>query len=211
MKKVILIFFFTIFFVGCSPIQKNNIDNIIKTGVESKLTLFDQYRSGYKYYLPKGLTICDYNGFNEVIRSNNSTYYLYIDTVSYYNRVIIDYKENRKAYYSKAINFEDKFGYLEINKLNQKKYLIEIMYNYAKIEVIVAEPDIKVATANAINILTSVKFNDKIIANQMGDDINLFNESEYNIFKTKSSESTYLYYTENDQYKDDTHDSDLID
>ena len=211
MKKVILIFFFTIFFVGCSPIQKSNLDNIIQTGVESKLTLFDQYRSGYKYYLPKGLTIRDYNGFNEVIRSNNNTYYLYIDTVSYYNHVIIDYKENKRAYYSKPINFEDKFGYLEVNKLNATKYLIEIMYNYAKIEVIVVEADMKVATANAINILTSVKFNDKIIANQMGDDINLFSESEYNIFKTKSSESTYLYYTENDQYKDDTHDSDLID
>lgn len=30
-----------------------------------------------------------------------------------------------------------KFGYVEVNLLKNDKYLVEIMYNYAKIEVIV--------------------------------------------------------------------------
>ncbi len=211
MKKVILLLLVTVLLVGCAPLQKNSLATIVNNSIKSKLKLYDQYRSGYKYYLPKGLTIKAQRGFNEVLTNNRETYYLYVDAVSYYNRVVIDYEVDQKAYYSQVINYEDKFGYLVINQLNENKYIIEIMYNYAKIEVIVVENAIKQATANAINILSSVKFNDRIIANQIGDDINLFNESEYNIFETNSSDSIYLYYIETDQSDDNERDADLID
>ena len=45
-------------------------------------------------------------------------------------------------YYSKAININDKVGYLEINKQENGRYFIEFMYNYSKIEALCDYDDI---------------------------------------------------------------------
>lgn len=211
MKKALLLILITLFMAGCTPLEKKSFDEIIDTSVNEKLELYNQYRSGYKYYLPKGMVLRESGFFNEKLTSSIGAFYLYIDAVSYYNHVISDYEVKENTYYSKAINHQDKFGYIEIKNIKADKYLVEIMYNYAKIEVIVDEMNIKSAVYNSINILSSIKFNDKIIANLMGDDISLFSESEYNIFETKTTESTYLYYIENNQYEEEVHDPDLID
>ena len=86
------------------------------------------------------------------------------------------------------------------------------MYNYAKIEVIVNGEDIKVVVANALSILTSVKFNDNILNTLLNEEVSQFKEYEFNIFETSTTtESDYLESIENDIYEeDDVHDSDLI-
>lgn len=210
MKKKLFLLICVIFLVGCTPIQNMSIEDVINNGVETKYSLSNEYRSGYKYYLPKGLKVTHKNDYNETIKGDKYQYYLYVDVISYYNHVISTYKTKDYVYYSNPINYQDKYGYLEIKSVNESKYLIEIMYNYAKIEVIVDEEDINTSIASAISVLNSVKYNDTILTKLIGDETSSFNEYEFNIFET-TKDSTYLEYVNNDNTtEEDEHDSDLV-
>ncbi len=212
-KKIILILFISCILCGCTSIQKKSIEEIINDSTKKNLRVYNTYRKGYKYNLAKGLYSIDSTDFNEVIASRDYKYYLYVDGVSYYNKVIEKYEARKGPYASMPIVHEDKYGYLEINKLNEKDYFIEIMYNYAKIEVVVEECDIKDAIANAMGILKSVTFNNNILKNVLGDETTQAKEFDFNIFETASSKnSEYLQAIDADIYQEeeDVHDSDLI-
>ena len=130
----------------------------------------------------------------------------------YYKKVTKDYSVNDNALVSKKLDYDGKFGYVEVNLLKNDKYLVEIMYNYAKIEVIVDKSNLNEAMLSIINILKSVEYNDSIIANLMGDDVLNFSEEEFNIFNTKGSESNYLTVDKDASKEEDTKipDPDLI-
>ena len=210
MKKIILIIIILVFTAGCTNINKLSYDDIVNN-ITTISTKDNIYRTGYSYYLPRGMKVADSTLYNEVIEDANSKYYLYVDVVSFYKKITKEYEINNNAIYSSKINYNDKFGYFEVNLLKNDKYLVEIMYNYAKIEVIVDKSKCKEAMLSIINILKSVEYNDSIIANLMGDDILNFNEEEFNIFNTKGSESNYL--TVDNDYKEEEEkifDPDLI-
>jgi len=211
-KLLILSLFVCLFLCGCTTLQKMSIEDIIKAGTERKYEVYNKYRKGYKYNLPKGLEVVNNTDYNEILRSYKYKYYLYVDAVSYYNKVIENYDVKEDVYISMPIVYEDKYGYLEVNKLLSGKYLIEIMYNYAKIEVIVDSIDMKEAIANSISILTSIRFNDTILGKLLNEEQSLFGETEFNIFKTSASDSQFLKATDEDVYvEEDIHDSYLID
>lgn len=210
MKKIILIIIILVSTSGCTNINKLSYDDIVNN-ITTISTKDNIYRTGYSYYLPRGMKVADSTLYNEVIEDANSKYYLYVDVVSFYKKITREYEINNNAIYSSKINYNDKFGYVEVNLLKNDKYLVEIMYNYAKIEVIVDKSKCKEAMLSIINILKSVEYNDSIIANLMGDDILNFNEEEFNIFNTKGSESNYL--TVDNDYKEEEEkifDPDLI-
>ena len=210
MKKIILIIIILVFTAGCTNINKLSYDDIVNN-ITTISTKDNIYRTGYSYYLPRGMKVADSTLYNEVIEDANSKYYLYVDVVSFYKKITKEYEINNNAIYSSKINYNDKFGYVEVNLLKNDKYLVEIMYNYAKIEVIVDKSNLNEAMLSIINILKSVEYNDSIIANLMGDDILNFNEEEFNIFNTKGSESNYL--TVDNDYKEEEEkifDPDLI-
>lgn len=213
-KKIILILFISCILCGCTSVQSKSIESIVNESVSKNLRVYNTYRKGYKYNLAKGLCSVDSSDFNEVIASRDYKYYLYVDGVSYYNKVIEKYEERKGPYFSMAIVHEDKYGYLEINKLKNKDYFIEIMYNYAKIEVVVKEEDIKEAVAYSMSILKSVTFNNNILKNVLGDETTQAREFDFNIFETASSKnSEYLEAIDADIYQeedDSVHDSDLI-
>ena len=199
---------------GCTSLQKMSIDDIINTILNRNVRVYNTYRKGYKYNLPKGYSVDNNTDFNEEIVSKNYKYYLYVDGISYYNKVIENYKENKKLYKSMAISYHDKYGYLEINKLKSGKYLIEIMYNYAKIEVVVKEEDINSTVAESLSILKSIIFNNSVLKNILGDEVTQAKEFDFNIFETASNKkSEYLEAMDSDIYKEDgnVHDYDLID
>lgn len=210
MKLILLAFVFFIV-VGCTPLDSLTEEEIIERIIERNITHTNQHRTGYSYYLPRGLTIIESGDFNEIARGGGYLYYIFIDVVSYYNGVRIPYQINEDAYLSMVINHGEKFGYLEINRINNK-YHIEIMYNYAKIEVIVNRRDIKLAIANSITILSTIRYNDIILSNLMGENILDFNEREFNIFDTKNNvESGYVTAAEaQEEYKEEIPDPDLI-
>ena len=210
MKKILIIICL-LFITGCSDIRKQSYDDIINN-IATRANKDNVYRTGYSYYLPRGMQVADSTLYNEAITDARYKYYLYVDIVSYYKKVTKDYTINNNALVSKKLEYDGKFGYVEVNLLKNDKYLVEIMYNYAKIEVIVDKSNLNEAMLSIINILKSVEYNDSIIANLMGDDVLNFSEEEFNIFNTKGSESNYLTVDKNASKEEDTKipDPDLI-
>ncbi len=211
MKKIILAICCIFFLTGCDNVNKMNLEEIITTGMNREIAMTNQSRKGYKYYVPRGMKVIDYTNYNERLSDTFYTYYLYIDAISYLNRVIDEFEPNVNAYYSKAIDYKDKFGYIEIKNMESDKYLVEIMFNYAKIEVIVEEKDINSVVLNSLTILSSITYNDTILNNLVGENILQFKETEFNIFEPKD-DSNYLHYQEIDesQNEDVIYDGDLI-
>lgn len=209
MKKIVLILII-IMLTGCVNIQKISYDDIINNVVSSKYEIYNENRSGYKYYTPSNITSVNTVDYNEILEDDLYQYYFYVDVVSYYNRVIETYEVDNNAYFSEAINYQDKFGYIEINKVSDKKYLLEIMYNYAKIEVIVDEYNLNKAISNSLIILSSVKYNSEILDTIVGENILTSKEIEFNIFETKKTESNFLEVEANNIYVEEENDPDLI-
>jgi len=207
-RKILLIIIGILFVSGCSTINNMSYQEIInKTKNSNSLT--NVTRKGYKYYIPKGVKLINNKDFNEILMDQDNVYYLYVDVVSYYNNVKFDYKINNNAYYSQKLDN----GYLEINKTLDNKYLIEIMDNYAKIEVIVNEKNIKKALTFSNVLISSVDYKYDVLDSMMKDDSFNTSEIEFNIFKTVASDSDFATYEEQyGQYNenDDVKDSDLI-
>ena len=207
-RKILLIIIGILFVSGCSTINNMSYQEIInKTKNSNSLT--NVTRKGYKYYIPKGVKLINNKDFNEILMDQDNVYYLYVDVVSYYNNVKFDYKINNNAYYSQKLDN----GYLEINKTLDNKYLIEIMDNYAKIEVIVNEKNIKKALTFSNVLISSVDYKYDVLDSMMKDDSFNTSEIEFNIFNTVASDSDFETYEEQyGQYNenDDVKDSDLI-
>ncbi len=212
MKKFLVVLIAILILSGCSNIQSKDYDTLISEVASSKYDIVNTYRTGYKYYAPGNMDISNILDYNETLEDSSHKYYFYVDVVSYYNRVIENYEVNPDAYYSKVINYQDKYGYIEINKWKNGKYLLEIMYNYAKIEVIVEESFLKEAVSNAMVILASVKYNNSVLENIVGENVLTSKEIEFNIFETKKSESNFLKVSEEDIYEDNdtVKDPDLV-
>jgi hypothetical protein len=202
MKKIILLLLLLFLTAGCVKITSLNYDAIINNVISSKYTLANQYRTGYKYYLPNGVMATNGKDYNETLTDEFNNYYLYVDVVSYYNRVISEYTVDNSAFYSQKINYEDKYGYIEINKQQNNKYFIEIMYNYAKIEMIVDYNNIKESISNAIIVLSSIQYNNDVLANIVGDNSLQFNEEEFNIFQVKKDANDFLDVESNNIYQE---------
>ena len=212
MKKLLVVLIAILILSGCSNIQSKDYDTLINEAASSKYDIVNTYRTGYKYYAPGNMDISNILDYNETLEDSSHKYYFYVDVVSYYNRVIENYEVNPEAYYSKVINYQDKYGYIEINKWKNGKYLLEIMYNYAKIEVIVEESFLKEAVSYAMVILASVKYNNNVLENIVGENVLTSKEIEFNIFETKKSESNFLKVSEEDIYEDNdtVKDPDLV-
>ena len=209
MKKIVLIVTFIILLSGCTNIKNASYDDIINT-IAMPTKKANVYRTGYKFHLPREMKITKSKLCNEVLSDKNNIYYLYIDLISYHNKIKNHKEINKESYYSKNIKSNNKEGYVDIKLLKNGKYFIEIMYNYAKIEVIVDEKDIKETLLNSINILNSIKYTDDVIANLLNKDNLNYIEEEYNIFNTTSSDSTIQIDYNYHEMEDEIVDTDLI-
>jgi hypothetical protein len=214
MKKKIIILIIGLFCItGCTNVKDLSYDDIVQTLSTSKGNS-NVYRTGYSYSLPRGMQIKDFSTYNEVLTNNNNIFYLYVDMVSYYNKISNTYQETKSAYYSRIISYDNKDGYIEINLKENNKYLVEIMYNYAKIEVMVEKDDINSTLLYAISVLKSINYNDSIIANLLQNNVLNYADEDYNIFNTTSKDSNYLNYDddydENETQEHNVHDSDLL-
>lgn len=207
MKKYKYILLILILFIitGCTNINNFNYDEVVASASQSS-ALINQVRKGYKYYLPKGLKVLKSDSYNEILMDSDYKYYLYVDVISFYNNIKASYKETDKAFYSRS--YEN--GYLEINHVNDDKYLIEIMNNYAKIEVIVEESDIRDAVCKASIVLFSIEYKYDVLDSMLKDEIINNNEVLFDIFSTTKSESDFSLYQ--GEYGNDNKikDSDLI-
>ena len=106
---------------GCSNIKNMNTDSLLNE-LANKTGKYNEVNRAFKYYLPSGLSIDSYDDYNAVFSSANYKYYLYVDLISYYKKVEFEYDVNNKAFYSKKIDFDNKYGYIEINLKENDKY-----------------------------------------------------------------------------------------
>lgn len=178
---------------GCTVVRidTKSIDNTINVVLSKDNKLYNQIGKGYKYYIPRGISYIDTTELNDKLYSNGYYYYLYIDAVSYYHKTKLSYKEKNDLFYSKYININEKEGYLEIRK-EEDLYYIQFMYNYSKIEALVAKDDIEDVVLNASYILSTVKFNDNVIKLMLDEDYFINVEEKYDIFTSKQEVNNLL-------------------
>ena len=196
MKKVVL-FFLMFFLSGCSivRIDTSSIDNILKVILTKDNKLFNQVGEGYKYYLPGGVTYIDSDDLNDILYSNGVYYYLYIDSIDYYYDIDTKYKEDDSLYYSKYISKNDGYkysGYLQIKKQNNNKYIIEFLYNHAKIEALVDEREINNTILNSSYILSTIKYNHEITKLMLEEDFFTNKTGKYNNYKSKETNEKFV-------------------
>ena len=194
-KKIFLGIIGILFLTGCTNIKNLDYDDIINMLSISNKNI-NTYNQGFKYYIPKGLSIKEAGSNYSVIEGEKTTYYLYIDLISYFNKKELNYVSNKDSLYSEMIKYQDKLGYVNINLWKNNQYLIEIMYNYAKIEVMVDEELIKEALINSVRILRSIEYNDTIIENLLNDDNLNYTEEVFDMFKDTDDNSNILDYVE---------------
>ncbi len=209
MKKIFLLSIILVLLTGCTSIKNDDLTNIIDKAMTSNLITKNTNRVGYRYYLPKGLSIRYSDNYNEIFTNDRYTYYLYVDIVSYNSKIEYLYNINDSAYYSRTLENGDKKGYIEINNYKNNQYLIEIMYNYAKIEVIVYESDIKNSVLYAMSVLSSITYNNSVIESYLQIDNREEVEENFNIFEIVGSDN-YLEFATDEVTNDEKNDPDYI-
>lgn len=201
-KKFVLIFVLLIMLSGCSitRIDNNSFDEIMDKVLDLKINTYNKIGSGYKYYAPRGVVRTNLKEYNDILKRDNLSYYLYVDVVGHYYNTNEEYIRENNTFYSKEITKNGKKGFIDINKKDNKLY-IKMFYNYARIESCVEEKDLKKTILDMSYILTSIKFNDSLLTKlyEAGD---LSSKDEaYKLFKNKDKEGNFLeYIKEFDKY-----------
>ena len=207
MRKGLLILLTLVILSGCSISRLDNYNNdgIINKVLSFDIKMLNKVGNGYKYYTPKGVVRIDSNSYNETLKRKNTLYYLYVDVVSYYYKNKIEYKENKKAYYSYVINDKNNKGYVEVNEKNNKLY-VKMTYNYAKIETYTES--LKQTLSDISYVLSSIKFNDSLLKKMYESGDLSSKEEVYKLFENKGKEGNFLeYIKEYDKYDGDQKDS----
>lgn len=197
MKKIgiiILCFFLT----GCSVVRidTSNIDNIINVVLKKENNLYNRIGKGYKYYIPRGVSYMDTDELNDKLYSNGIYYYLYVDTISYFHKIEIDYKEDPSLYYSKKIEGK-KQGYLAVKKDNDLYHVI-FNYHYGRIEALTEEDKLMEVILNSSYILSTIQFNNNVIELSLNDEYFTTKQEQYTKFKVQKKEEYFLEY-DNDE------------
>ena len=204
------------FISGCSIIKVSDksVDDIFDTILYVDNNLSNKYMEGYEFYLPQGVKVVDKTEYNLKIKDNKNYYYLYIDTIAYHYKVANAFIENSSHFYSKKITNKDKIGYIDIVD-GGDYYFVVIMYNYAKIESFVRKSDFNKVVMNMCSVLSSIKYNDSVIKDHVGDNRTILQEERFNIFDSTMGRDNFLKYeSEYGTYKekiDVSKDNEIVD
>ena len=200
MKKLIVLLSIVVILVsGCSVYQLDSTDleKNIKFLLSEDVDIYNMYFEGYKYYVPKGMKVLTNDEYNTTfLDKNNNKYYLYVDIISYYHKTKNTYMINEKVYSSNKFIYNDKSGYINVEKIDEK-YFIQFMFNYAKMEAYVLEEDLTTVVNNMCFIFRTVKFNDDVLESLIGDNVLSYQEENFTLFDTESSSDDILEVVEN--------------
>ena len=217
MKKILFALLISLLFVsGCTinKVSDKSVSDILENILYVDNNLSNTYMNGYELYLPQGVKVVDKSDFNLKIKDNTSIYYLYIDTIAYHYKVSNTFKENNSHFFSKKFTHNGKEGYIDIIE-KDNYYFIVAMYNYAKIESYVNKDDFTNSVINMCSLLSSIKYNDKVIDGYVGNKTMILQEERFNIFDSNIENDNFLKYeSEYGTYKDKIdikQDNDVID
>lgn len=200
MKKTFILLIILVLCVGCTRIDNiENLDLVVEAVLENKDKPANTTSLGYKYYLPVGVSKVYDKDYNQKFKIDDSYIYLYADIVSYYYQNPLNFNEGEDiAYYYKEINNDGKTGYIKIQKEENDKYYIKIIYNYAKVESYVEPSEINKILTNSMVILDSIDYNETLIKNIIDDEYSMGADKEYKIDKPKDAESKFSEYLSED-------------
>lgn len=196
MKKFLILLLLTIFLSGCTRIDnEKEYKNIANNVINSSTSLVNTATRGYKYYLPKGVSLIYNIDFNQKFRILDEDIYMYVDIVSYYYKKDLNDYEKDFNYYFSNISSKNKVGYIGINK-EDNEYFVKLVYNYAKVEFYTSEDKISNLIAYSMIIMNSIEYNDILILEIIEDNNIRSEDSVYNILKPDDSESKFNEYLE---------------
>ena len=217
MKKMFITLLVALFVVtGCNitKVSDKSVSDIFETILYHENNLSNTHMEGYSLYLPKGVKVIDKNDYNLKIKDSNNYYYLYIDTVAYHYKVANAFTEKSNHFYSTKIEHDGKIGYVDIVKKDDD-YAVVIMYNYSKIETIIDKNTFNSSIRTIASILSSIKYNDSVIGDNIGNDRKVFKEEQFDLFDSNIENENFLKYEEEyGTYKgqiDVNKDNDIID
>lgn len=197
MKKRLIIMLLTLFILtGCVSVNDVDIDTLINSTSNSKYNLYNHINSGYKYYLPRELTAMVNDEYNEIIKGNKNTYYLYVDLVAYYNKKESLLEEDESLYFSKLYTKDDINGIVNIKEDNGE-YIIKVYYKYASVQVRTLKKHINECLTNALIIVNSITYNDDVVKNILNESEFSTREEAVNIFDNKRVDDDSLNVDEN--------------
>ncbi len=201
-KKILILILLLVMVTGCTNLSNKGISDLLPVVLKEKNTLANVVFEGYKYYVPRGLKLIGKEEYNATLLDDKqNTYYFYIDVVSFYNNEPLTFTISKEAYLSQKLNYHDKVGYIEINKIGKKGYyFIEYMYNYGKVEAYVKEKDIEDAIINMSSILSSISFNRTVLETIVGSKVLNYKEQTYNVMKPKGNTVTESYLDYEEKY-----------
>lgn len=196
MKKIFILVGLLLLCTGCMRIDNKNNYNDIISMVVSNPKKANKTSIGYTYYLPLGVETVKDNDYNQKLKTENIDMYLYVDIVSYYYKNTLNFDEviSTNAFYYQKINFNNKTGYVKIDKLEDDNYFIKIVYNYAKIETYTSSSQINKILTNSMIILDSINYNDNLIKEIVENDNYGDKEKEYKIKKPEDAVSKFSEY-----------------
>ena len=197
---------------GCYNVNKGNVDDVVVSSLKTKANPNQAFK-GYKIYVLEDMNLINDSSNNIVLKSFDDKYYLYVDITEYYKKIVNDYKINEEnaPFYSKILNNDDgSYGYILVTKCDDK-YFTEVMYNYAKIEVLTN--NYKTAIAKSLIILNSISYNDKIIDSLIKKNVLEYNEEKYDILGPSNETTDFLEWVADEDPKEDNKklDEDIID
>ena len=193
-RNFVFLVIIVLLITGCTRIS-NNLDEVVDDTLRSTLISTNTVSTGYELYIPTGVRQVVDNEYNQKLKIKNRYVYLYVDTISYYYKNMLNYKStNDYNYYYKEINKNGKNGYIGINKIEEDLYYCEIVYNYTKSEFYANSIDLPVILTNALIVQKSIKFNDNLIAMELDSEANDGREIKYELDSPKESESKFSDY-----------------
>lgn len=212
MKKYLIVLIAVFMLTGCTNLKNLSYDEIVNAALLEKEVKNNTYLEGYKLYLPQHMTmIGDLNG-NDILYSYGDKYYLYVDLVSYYNKKQNKYNISDFNYdYSREISQNELVGYVTVSDSKGGK-LVEVMYNYAKIEVVTN--DVKRAISDSLIVLKNINYNYKIIDSMIGSNTLVYDSELFTLLGPKKSNENFLQYVEEygdyEESEDTINDEDVI-
>lgn len=212
MKKYVILIIAIFFFTGCVNIYDSNYNDLIDITMKEPEVKKNIYLKGYKFYLPEGMTLIGDYEHNNILYSKSGRYYMYVDLVSFYNKRQNKYEFDENKYeYLKEFSYDGKDGYVVISNSKGGK-LVEVMYNYAKIEVVTS--DTKNAIVNSLLVLKSISYNYKTINSMIGSNALVYDSEQFKLLGPTKNADNFLTYEEEYGVYDESkqsRDEDVID
>ena len=190
-ERLVVLVVLLLFLTGCTKIT-DNLDDIVDTIMAKDNNYVNTVSTGYELCLPIGVKQIIDNEYNQQFKIGNRYVYLYVDTVSYYYKNMLNYKsEDSYNHYYRELKLNNKTGYIGITKKDDNLYFCEIVYNYSKIEFYATDDELPVILANSLIIQRSIKYNDNLIDLELGNSTSDGREIKYELDGPKDNQSTF--------------------